>query len=170
MQQQIHVQITSYENCEKKIMLEIANNAYEFYMEFNAENNCYIQDELEQFTEFHDQQQIIQHDDSYGCRLFVLTINDSLAGVIRVNIQFAYISHLYVVPNYRRKGIGKMLLDYVEKILTERGFKKVDIIVYDAGYQLLKHAGYIITKSAFSVGSGIQHTAYKNLVECIELC
>ena len=163
-QQQLQLQMVLFEQCEKEIMLEISNHAYEFYKDFNMKNHCYDDEQLKQFEEFHDNKQTIQHDDSHGGRLYILKVNGFFAGAIRVNINFAHISHVYVAPKYRRLGLGRVLLNHAEKILIENGHKKVDIIVYDTGYQLLLHSGYTIIKSSFSLGDGIQHTAYKDLV------
>lgn len=162
-QQQLQVQILIYEECDKETKIEISNHAYEFYKEFNKQNNCYTEEELVELGRMHDNKKIIEHDNSYGCQLFVAKINNEFAGGIRFNENFAYISHLYVSPKFRRMGLGTILLDYCERKLKEKNHKKVDIIVYDTGYKLLRSAGYIITKSEYSDGSGIQHTAYKKL-------
>lgn len=42
-----------------------------------------------------------------------------------------YIDDIYVVPDYRRKGIAKVLLSKMEKVAKENGIKRIDGRIYE---------------------------------------
>jgi len=45
---------------------------------------------------------------------------------------------LSVLPEYRHKGFGKMILDYTVKFASEMGFKKISIAIINENYILKK--------------------------------
>jgi ribosomal protein S18 acetylase RimI-like enzyme len=60
-----------------------------------------------------------------------------------------HIYHLMVKPEHRKKGIGKKLLEKVEKSLREEGIRKIFLVafnVYKAGNRFWENNGYGIRK------------------------
>ena len=52
--------------------------------------------------------------------------------------QRVYVSHLIVKPEYRRQGIGKMLVDYITEKAKELGYTEMSIGVDLENYPALK--------------------------------
>lgn len=44
-------------------------------------------------------------------------------------VDFAYIPHVYVSPMYRRKGVFSKMLEFVERYITEKGFREIRLEV-----------------------------------------
>ena len=57
----------------------------------------------------------------------------------------AHIFLLYVVPEHRRRGVGKALMQYVENWATQRGDRQIGLQVFQsnaAALNLYNHLGY----------------------------
>mgnify|MGYP000029144269 CR=1 FL=1 len=60
--------------------------------------------------------------------VFIAIIDDVPVGSVRISISpdnTAYLSRFGVRPSYNNQGIGKALISLVDKMLMERGIKKV---------------------------------------------
>jgi ribosomal protein S18 acetylase RimI-like enzyme len=63
---------------------------------------------------------------------FVAEINGEIMGTIMAGNdgRRGHIYHLMVKPEYQKKGIGKELLEKVEKILKSEGIRKIFIVAF----------------------------------------
>ncbi|MFO7869409.1 MAG: GNAT family N-acetyltransferase [Bacteroidales bacterium] len=80
----------------------------------------------------------ITHDLSrYADKLIQLVAkkDDNIVGLLNVQLSFAFfangeygiINELYVKPEYRKDGVGKLLIDAVLKIGEEKKWKRIDV-------------------------------------------
>jgi|LSQX01.3.fsa_nt_gb ribosomal protein S18 acetylase RimI-like enzyme len=63
-----------------------------------------------------------------------------------------HIAHLIVMPDFRSCGVGKKLLDNLEKITEEQGIRKLDLLTTVENEQALKfyeRNGFVITRVQF---------------------
>ena len=55
----------------------------------------------------------------------VITLVESLS--LSAGGRYGVINELYVVPDYRSEGVGKMLLDFTKEIGAQRGWTRIEV-------------------------------------------
>ena len=77
-----------------------------------------------------------------ACGLFIAEAGQSALGVATVSVEFgiefgwsAEMGDLYVVPEWRRKGVSRALLRAIESLLCERGASGYQVTVTPFGQQ-----------------------------------
>jgi GNAT superfamily N-acetyltransferase len=87
--------------------------------------------------------------------LFVAEVDGEFAGFIRADIkkipsffkhpEILYLDDLYVLPEFRRKGVARSLIQRAEKLAREKGIERLQARVYSfnkEAQELLKSMGY----------------------------
>jgi ribosomal protein S18 acetylase RimI-like enzyme len=82
---------------------------------------------------------------------FVAETNEEIIGTIMAGNdgRRGHIYHLMVKPEHRKKGIGKKLLEKVEKSLKKEGIRKIFLVAFKdnkAGNKFWMNNGYEINK------------------------
>ncbi len=81
----------------------------------------------------YDKNQITEYLINDNYRLFIYELNDKIIGVVSAELwkkaKWAYVGEIIVDKNYRRKGIGTKLLDYVEKEAKKINISSIFIFV-----------------------------------------
>ncbi len=66
-----------------------------------------------------------------GWNMFVAKMDDVIAGVSRTDTTLNKLSTLYVLPEYQRKGIGRLLWEQARQTLDPRQDILVDVATYN---------------------------------------
>jgi len=85
--------------------------------------------------------------------LWVAVLNEKIVGFILVGItssnkKIAYISEFWVRRNCQRKGVGKSLLEFIEKYHKKKGIEKIRLTSYNKSKALdfYKKFNYKVSK------------------------
>lgn len=68
----------------------------------------------------------------YAKTFFDVDITDetkTLRGNMSVYLKEGVIAHLWIHPNFRKKGLGNQLLAMAENVLRHKGFKKIKVAI-----------------------------------------
>ncbi|MEQ1744402.1 MAG: GNAT family N-acetyltransferase [Saprospiraceae bacterium] len=95
-------------------------------------------EEVEHHLEFEEIAEIFAEmdaDDHHSTLLAVDNDTDEVAGVITVveslslsaGGRYGVINELFVLPEYRSEGVGKMLLDFAKEIGEQRGWTRIEV-------------------------------------------
>jgi ribosomal protein S18 acetylase RimI-like enzyme len=82
---------------------------------------------------------------------YIIYIGDQKAGLIRWErtTEALHLTGLYLAKAFRRRGAGKVAIDFFEKYAASQGFKKVSLIVYlsdDVAVNLATGLGYTVER------------------------
>lgn len=93
-------------------------------------------------TEKDDYEPISQHfmavDDTTGQIVGVAKLYENERGV-------AWLSHLAVIGSWQHKGVGKQLMDHVEELARQQGYKKIGCLARLNTTKYFENAGYRIS-------------------------
>jgi ribosomal protein S18 acetylase RimI-like enzyme len=86
-----------------------------------------------------DQERIKELISESDTQIELLTIDDELSGLVLLKKEkhFAYFGMLTVKPNLQNKGVGKMILDHVEKQAKSWGLSKIKMTVISDRKELI---------------------------------
>jgi len=94
--------------------------------------------------------------------LYILVKETTFIGTVAIDFNNAYISHLFVVPAYRKKGFGKMLLKYAESILRKKEINVATLYCYYNMHNFYLNNGWQISNS-ITMGDKYAIVLNKNL-------
>lgn len=72
-----------------------------------------------------DSSMILLAENSYGKTIGMLTLFESFS--IYAGGKFAIVNELYVTPEYRSAGIGKMFIGFIKKIAIEKKWRRIEL-------------------------------------------
>lgn len=94
-------------------------------------------EEVEHSLEFEELRDIFAEMDAddHHSTLLALNDEDDVVGVITLveslslsaGGRYGVINELFVVPDYRSEGVGKMLLDFAKEVGEQRGWKRLEL-------------------------------------------
>jgi GNAT superfamily N-acetyltransferase len=82
--------------------------------------------------------------DSPFCRPIKVVIENKIVGIgtaILLN-NSAWLAHIIVNPDFRKKGIGSSIVHYLLGYLKNIGIETISLIATDSGYPVYKNAGF----------------------------
>lgn len=96
------------------------------------------------------QDDFIKHHWSNSDALYILTkkyhhSDSKFIGCVAIDRTkfYPYLSHLYIIPEYRKKGMGKFLLEFVEKYTSKSGFSEIRLWCNPSLFLYYNKLGYI---------------------------
>lgn len=92
--------------------------------------------------------QVFAATDDSGAVLGLLTLSETFA--IYANGNYGVIDEMYVVPEHRSTGVGKMLLNAVKEYGRRRGWSRIDVtapesVRWDRTRQFYEREGFAFT-------------------------
>ena len=86
--------------------------------------------------------------------------NDKIVGVARLHFnskEEAQIRYMAVDENYRRKGIGSMLLKKLEEIAKQKNAKHIVLNARENAVEFYRKNGYVVMEKTYVLFGEIQH-------------
>ena len=118
------------ETMDSKILTNILNKAFNTVaMQFN-----YTKENAPKFPAFMDSS-VIEYGLKNGLKMYGYFADDQIIGCVGYSFfkdQIYFIERLATLPEYRHKGIGKILMEYVENIMNLRRAELCGILNYIA--------------------------------------
>ena len=97
--------------------------------ELREEDDASIKSDIEKITEAWKENNsrfnVFMALDDSGSPVGVITLAESFA--IYAGGNYGIINELYVAPEYRSRGVGRMLLDAIKDFAREKGWERVDV-------------------------------------------
>ena len=75
-----------------------------------------------------------------GCGISTFSIPPQLS---QPNGTYTYLSNMFIEPEYRRKGVGKMLVDYVIDFCKKEGIGLLFLHASNKGLPLYRSIGFV---------------------------
>lgn len=67
------------------------------------------------------------------------------------------IRFMAVHPDYRGKGLGKLVTEYLENVARQKGFNKIQLQARENAVEFYKRCGYQVKEKSFLLWDTIQH-------------
>ena len=88
---------------------------------------------------------ILSHQEAIG--LVAIDDNDIIGGILGfVNLYDDYdiffVEELHILPEWKRKGVGRYLMTCLEKILKDKGISAIQLISIDENLEFYKKIGF----------------------------
>lgn len=117
----------------------------------------------------HNQPRITEKDDSgtEDYPIMVCEVDGFPIGVGRAHFiseTEAQIRSISVEPNWEGKGIGSIVLKELEKIVTEKGARRVIIHARNSAVEFYKKNGYNEVEPSYTLFDEIEHTLMEKIV------
>lgn len=117
----------------------------------------------------HNQPRITEKDDSgtEDYPIMVCEVDGFPIGVGRAHFiseTEAQIRSISVEPNWEGKGIGSIVLKELEKIVTEKGAKRIIIHARNSAIEFYKKNGYNEVEPSYTLFDEIEHTLMEKIV------
>ena len=120
---------------DSKIITEILNKAFiTVALQFN-----YTKENASKFPAFIESN-IIENGLNNGLKMYGYYLNNQIIGCVGYSFykdNMYFIERLATLPEYRHKGIGKILMEYVENIIKKNNGKIIEIHVVDENKRLI---------------------------------
>jgi len=120
---------------DSKIITGILNKAFiTVALQFN-----YTKENAPKFPAFIESN-IIENGLNNGLKMYGYYLDDQIIGCVGYSFykdNMYFIERLATLPEYRHKGIGKILMEYVENIIKENNGKIIEIHVVDENKRLI---------------------------------
>lgn len=111
---------------------EIRDNCYAYFEKALTENTCDV---------------IIAEDTGKCVGTGIVFYYDSVPSAFNVTGKNAYITSMYVAPDYRRQGIGSTILDKMIGVAMEKGYRIIMLNASDMGKPMYQKRGFVKTSN-----------------------
>ena len=114
------------------------------------------------------QQKGSEQDELEGQSIHIMVVeNDEVIGIGRAHFnsdEEAQFRYMAVEEYWRGKGIGKLILDELEKRVTEKGAKKIILHARDNAVKFYEKNGYNVVKESHTLFGVIPHFLMERLI------
>ena len=93
--------------------------------------------------------------------------DDLLVGVGRIHAideKKAQVRYMAVLPEFAGRGIGKLILEYLEAHAKESGFHSIELNSRDTAVQFYSKQGYDLIKKAHVLYGEVSHTVMRKVI------
>ena len=104
----------------------------------NTHQNIYSQENIQNILKNYTLEKVSHYITSYD--YFVVEDNEKIVGGLLA--KEGKMRSLYILPSYRGKGIGRMLVEVVEEHMKKQGYKEIWLWSSLVSYDFYLHMGY----------------------------
>jgi ribosomal protein S18 acetylase RimI-like enzyme len=95
---------------------------------FSVDGNPYTEKFIKKMLRDKSKKIIVAEENTYVIGLCAFSLNDNAYQTRKKQI---LIDDIYVVPDYRRKGVAKALFNYVKSLAEKEKYEKIDLTVWN---------------------------------------
>lgn len=106
----------------------IKHNCYLYFQKAFADNACDV---------------VLAEDNDLCVGTGIVFYYDSVPSVLNVTGKNAYITSMYVEPGYRKKGIGRTIVEKLIDVAAARGYKIIMLNASDMGKSMYQKIGFV---------------------------
>ncbi|MCG8569639.1 MAG: GNAT family N-acetyltransferase [Spirochaetes bacterium] len=128
-----HLNFRPYETSDSSEIVELIKKNL---LEINSKD--YDTEVIKKLYKYFTPNRILQM--SYKRELYVAVIDNKIVGTI--SLEKDTIFNVFVLIEYHRKGIGRILVNHIEEIAKKKEVQKIKITTSKTGYKFFKALGY----------------------------
>ena len=109
-----------------------------------------------------------EQDELEGQSIHVMVVeNDEVIGIGRAHFnsdEVAQLRYMAIIEDWQGKGVGKLILDELEKRVVEKGAKRIILHARDNAVKFYEKNGYNVVKESHTLFGVIPHFLMEKLI------
>ena len=109
-----------------------------------------------------------EQDELEGQSIHVMVVeNDEVIGIGRAHFnsdEVAQLRYMAIIEDWQGKGVGKLILDELEKRVVEKGAKRIILHARDNAVKFYEKTGYNVVKESHTLFGVIPHFLMEKLI------